>query len=108
MSNPIYKSPPAGDLGGEESFVMATKKMSFEEALAELERIIDQLERDDLTLTEALAHFERGVTLMRVCDTHLKNAEGKLTELTKGENGAFVEKILGATSESFATEDPDA
>ena len=72
--------------------------MSFEEALGEMEGIIEQLERDDLTLSDALAHFERGVTLMRICDTHLKSAEGKLKELTKGEDGAFIEKLLGENS----------
>ena len=74
---------------------MSKKQLSFEEALKEMEGIIEQLERDDLTLSDALAHFERGVTLMRVCDAHLKSAEGKLTELTKGENGEFIEKLLG-------------
>jgi exodeoxyribonuclease VII small subunit len=69
--------------------------MSFEEALKDMEGIIEQLERDDLTLSDALTHFERGVALMRICDSHLTNAEGKLVELTKGENGEFIEKLLG-------------
>jgi exodeoxyribonuclease VII small subunit len=78
--------------------------MSFEEALKEMERIIEQLEGDDLTLSDALAHFERGVTLMRICDTHLTTAEGKLKELTKGENGEFIEKMLGCESSPFEEE----
>jgi exodeoxyribonuclease VII small subunit len=86
--------------------VAATKKqMSFEEALKEMEGIIERLERDDLTLSDALAHFERGVTLMRICDTHLKSAEGKLKELTKGENGEFIEKLLGGESGPAGEED---
>ena len=82
----------------------AKKQLSFEEALKEMEGIVEHLERDDLTLSDALAHFERGVTLMRICDTHLTNAEGKLTELTKGENGAFIEKLLGRESGQFEEE----
>ena len=74
---------------------MMKKQLSFEEALKEMEEIVERLERDDLTLSDALAHFERGVTLMRVCDSQLKSAEGKLRELTKGENGEFIEKLLG-------------
>jgi exodeoxyribonuclease VII small subunit len=77
---------------------MAGKKMSFEEALGEMEQIVELMERDDLTLSDSLSHFERGVTLMRICDAHLKTAEGKLTELTKGENGEFIEKAIGNIS----------
>jgi exodeoxyribonuclease VII small subunit len=86
--------------------VPATKKeMTFEDALKEMEGIIERLERDDLTLSDALGHFERGVALMRICDTHLKSAEGKLKELTKGENGEFIEKLLGCESGRFDEED---
>ena len=44
---------------------------------------------------------------MRVCDTHLKSAEGKLRELTKGENGEFIEKLLGAHISPFEEEGDD-
>ena len=42
---------------------------------------------------------------MRSCDAHLKSAQGKLRELLKGENGEFVEKVLGITLESFIAGD---
>jgi exodeoxyribonuclease VII small subunit len=83
---------------------VSKKQPGFEEALKEMEGIVEQLEREDLSLSDALAHFERGVTLMRVCDSHLKSAEGKLKELTKGENGAFIEKLLGAGNGPFDEE----
>jgi exodeoxyribonuclease VII small subunit len=83
---------------------VSKKQLTFEEALKEMEGIIELLERDDLTLSDALAHFERGVALMRVCDAHLKSAEGKLTELTKGENGEFVERLLGVKNDPFDKE----
>jgi exodeoxyribonuclease VII small subunit len=83
---------------------VSKKQPSFEEALKELEGIVGQLERDDLTLSDALAHFERGVALMRVCDSHLKGAEGKLRELTKGENGEFIEKLLGEHTSTLEEE----
>ncbi|MCL2689816.1 MAG: exodeoxyribonuclease VII small subunit [Chitinispirillia bacterium] len=82
----------------------ASKKKSspaFEESLDKLELIIEQLERDDLTLDSALLHFEDGIRLMRACDSHLKHAKGKLRELIKGENGEFITKILGENLESF-------
>lgn len=77
------------------------EELSFEEALLELEKTIEELERDDLTLEKALHFFEHGISLMRSCDSHLKSAQGKIQQLLRGENGAFVEKVLGNTLESF-------
>jgi exodeoxyribonuclease VII small subunit len=78
---------------------------TFESALAELETLVRDLERDDLSLDHALESFERGVKLLRVCDTHLNHARGKITELLKGEDGAFIEKLLGTSLESFLNEE---
>jgi len=74
---------------------------TFESALSELEGIIRQLERDNLTLDQSLACFEDGVRLMRFCDGRLKNAQGKLMELVKGDNGEIITKVLGESLESF-------
>ncbi len=76
------------------------KGPSFEKAMRDLEEVVAKLEGDELTLQQALEYFENGVKLMRVCDTHLKSAEGKLKELLRGEDGEFVEKVLGITLES--------
>lgn len=82
-----------------------SQKMTFEESLDKLEKIIVELERDDLTLDNALYFFEEGIHLVRHCDTHLRNAQGKIRELFKGENGEFVERILGITLDSFSGKD---
>jgi len=74
---------------------------AFEAALSELEEITRELEGDGLTLEEALARFEDGVRLMRVCDAHLKNARGRLMELARGVDGEFITEILGESLESF-------
>ncbi len=79
---------------------MVQKQETFESAIKKLETIIESLEDEDLTLDKALQNFEKGVTLMRICENHLRNAEGRLKELLKGENGEFVEKILGVTLDS--------
>ncbi len=78
------------------------KEQTFENALKELENIVAGLESNELSLNDALERFEKGVTLMRICEQHLQNAEGKIKELLKGKDGAFVEKILGSTADSFA------
>jgi exodeoxyribonuclease VII small subunit len=80
---------------------MPQKQDTFENAIKKLETIISSLENEDLTLKDALENFEKGVKLMRICDSHLRSAEGKLKELLKGENGTFVEKALGITLDSF-------
>ncbi|MGA2507841.1 MAG: exodeoxyribonuclease VII small subunit [Chitinispirillaceae bacterium] len=79
--------------------------LTFEEALARLEKTIEQLEAADLTLDESLRFFEQGISLIRTCDTHLKKAKGKVTELLKGENGEYIEKVLGTTLESFVAQE---
>jgi exodeoxyribonuclease VII small subunit len=83
---------------------MPKSEISFEAAVKELEKIIEKLESPDLTLTNALESFEKGVGLMKVCDAHLKTAEGKLKELVGGKDGEFIEKILNASVDAS----PDA
>jgi exodeoxyribonuclease VII small subunit len=75
--------------------------LSFEDALAELEKTVEQLEKENLTLDDSLRLFEKGIGLIRACDEYLKKAKGKVTELLKNDNGTYVEKVLGATLESF-------
>lgn len=55
----------------------------FESALKELESIVAALEAGDVSLDAALAHFERGVQLTRVCQQALAAAEHKVEILLK-------------------------
>lgn len=67
------------------------KAPDFEEALAELESLVERLERGDLPLDEALKTFERGVELTRHCQSSLKSAQQKVEILLKRGSGASVE-----------------
>ncbi|SEA45654.1 exodeoxyribonuclease VII small subunit [Microbulbifer marinus] len=71
---------------------MAAKKKSatFEEALEELEQLVERLEAGDLPLEEALADFERGVKLTRECQQKLASAEQKVKVLME-ESGTIRE-----------------
>lgn len=60
---------PAGDSG------------TFEEQLAELEKLVDQLERGELTLEQSVDLFERGVHLSNACKAQLSNAESRIQVL---------------------------
>ncbi len=57
--------------------------VAFEEALAELEGLVEQMEAGDLSLEASLAAFERGVKLTRHCQASLKAAELKVKVLTE-------------------------
>ncbi len=61
-------------------------EMSFEESLAELESIVEKLEKGQLSLDESLVLFEKGIKLVRECNDKLKNARQKVEQLIE-ENG---------------------
>ncbi len=57
--------------------------LDFEQALTELEGVVERLERGDLPLEEALRVFERGVDLTRQCQGALKSAQQRVDALMK-------------------------
>ncbi len=59
----------------------STKSNSFEKSLADLEKIVAQLEQGDLSLDEAMQAFEQGVRLTRSCQHQLDAAEQKVRTL---------------------------
>ena len=63
-------------------------EIDFEKALAELEQLVETMEKGDLTLEDSLKHFERGVTLTRACQKALTEAEQKVRILTRDNESA--------------------
>jgi exodeoxyribonuclease VII small subunit len=63
-------------------------RLSFEQALAELERIVQDLERSQLDLDAAIAAYERGVELKRHCESKLREAHLRVERISLGEDGA--------------------
>jgi exodeoxyribonuclease VII small subunit len=57
------------------------EEMRFSDALAELESIVTALEGGQLELEESLARYERGVALLRACQSRLAEAEQRVTML---------------------------
>jgi exodeoxyribonuclease VII small subunit len=68
-----------------------SKGPDFEHSLAELEGLVERLERGDLPLDEALAAFERGVALTRHCQACLQAAQQKVEILLKRSGQPEVE-----------------
>ncbi|MCW8902780.1 MULTISPECIES: exodeoxyribonuclease VII small subunit [Sedimenticola] len=65
-----------------EPVINENSEPSFEQALSELESLVETLEQGDLSLEESLKSFERGVALTRTCQMALKEAEQKVQILS--------------------------
>ena len=66
--------------------------LSYEQAMAEMEEIIQKMESDQLSLDEALAFFERGQALAKCCADLLNQAELKVRQLTGQEIDSLQEE----------------
>jgi exodeoxyribonuclease VII small subunit len=62
-------------------------RLPFEKALAELETIVQKLERGDVALEESVAIYERGEALKRRCEELLRQAEARVEKITLNASG---------------------
>jgi exodeoxyribonuclease VII small subunit len=62
-------------------------KLSFEEAMGELEKLVRQLEKGDAKLDDAIGAYERGALLKRLCETKLREAQAKIERIAIGPDG---------------------
>jgi exodeoxyribonuclease VII small subunit len=62
-------------------------ELPFEAALAELEAIVDQLEKGAVSLDDSIRLYERGEELKKRCDELLKNAEMRIEKITLAVDG---------------------
>ena len=65
----------------------AIEKMSFEEALKELEEIVRKLESGNVELEKSIEIYERGAKLKAHCESRLKSAELKIEQIVQGGDG---------------------
>lgn len=65
----------------------AIAAMTFEQALGELEQIVQDLERGQLDLDAAIKAYERGTQLRAHCDGKLKEAQLRVDKITIGQDG---------------------
>jgi exodeoxyribonuclease VII small subunit len=63
------------------------EEMSFEQAMKELESVVDQLERGDVALDASITLYERGAALKKRCEAELKRAEEKVAAITLDGDG---------------------
>jgi exodeoxyribonuclease VII small subunit len=74
--------------------MMGKSKKSFEEAISELEDIVEKLEKGELMLEESLECFQRGIELSKYCSKKLDEVEKKISILVENEQGNIIEEML--------------
>ncbi len=62
-------------------------KLSFEEALVELRRIVEDLERGEGKLEESIEAYQRGALLKTHCETKLREAQERIEKISLGPDG---------------------
>ncbi|MDQ2066558.1 exodeoxyribonuclease VII small subunit [Xinfangfangia sp. CPCC 101601] len=67
------------------------EEMAFEEAMAALEAVVNQLERGDVKLDESISLYERGAKLKKRCEDLLKDAQEKVEKIRLAEG-----RVVGA------------
>ena len=70
------------------------QKLSFEDALAELEQIVRRLEEGKAKLDEAIVSYERGALLKLHCEKKLREAQMKVDQITLSADGSVGVKPL--------------
>ena len=71
------------------------KNKSFEEQITELEKIVEELEKGNLSLDDSVAKFEEGIKLSKKCNKILEEAEKKITILVN-QDGKVEEENFDA------------
>ena len=70
------------------------EKLTFEEAMKELEKLVDSLDKGDVSLDEAIAAYDRGSQLKDYCQKKLQEAKMKVDTIQSSDNiDAIPEKL---------------
>lgn len=62
---------------------MAKPKLKFKDAFERLEKIVSELESEDVDLEDALKKYAEGLELVQLCKGRLEEAENKVKEIKK-------------------------
>jgi exodeoxyribonuclease VII small subunit len=79
---------------------MGSEDIQFEKAIEKLERIVEELESGEVALEQALAKYEEGVKLSRLCQGKLAEAEKKVEILTRTLSGELSRQPFDPENES--------
>lgn len=73
---------------------------NFEEAMARLEKIVEQLEKGELPIEEAMKAFEEGMKLVHFCTKKLEEVEKRVSVLIQDSGGAYTRVPFDTEDES--------
>ncbi|OFW63727.1 MAG: exodeoxyribonuclease VII small subunit [Actinobacteria bacterium RBG_19FT_COMBO_36_27] len=79
---------------------MEIEKLSFEKSIEKLEEIVRELEDENISLEESMEKFEMGIKLSSNCLNKLNEAENRIEELTRSEDGKLITKELDLEKEN--------
>lgn len=82
------------------------RESSFEDAMARLEKLVEEMESGDLPLEEILQKYEEGNRLVKLCAARLNEAEKRIEVLMKEKDGALTLKPLDAAEEDEPADPP--
>ncbi|MCP4630582.1 MAG: exodeoxyribonuclease VII small subunit [bacterium] len=80
-------------------------KKSFEQAMKQLEQIVQDLESGDIPLEKAIKKFEEGIQLSKFCTEKLDESEKKITILMQGSDGKLAEVPFSGENDDLAEDD---
>ena len=75
------------------------EKLSFEDALEQLEVLVRDLEGGKIKLDDAVEAYEKAITLKKFCEEKLKNAQLKIEKIEKYSDGELVLTPLDTTEQ---------
>ena len=85
-------------------FLMSTKTkpadLNFEKAMDRLEAIVEQMESGKLPLEDLIVRYEEGMSLVKVCQERLSNAEQKIEIIARNNAGKPIVKNFEPAAES--------
>ncbi|MAS95263.1 MAG: exodeoxyribonuclease VII small subunit [Verrucomicrobiales bacterium] len=83
--------------------------LAFEEALSQLESLVQEMESDQVPLEELIENYEKGSRLYQVCEKRLDEAQGRIEIIRKNRNGETVLEPFGEeAAESENSSEADA
>jgi len=82
-------------------------KKTFEQAMKQLEQIVQDLESGDMPLEKAIKTFEDGIQLSKFCSKKLDETEKRITILMQDPDGKLAEAPFSGENDKFAAEDED-
>ena len=71
-------------------------KMSFEDAMKELEKLVDSLDKGDVSLDEAITAYDRGSQLKEYCEKKLNEAKMKIETIQSSDKEDFIANQLNS------------